>query len=281
MNYNMKVFLFLLSTITFSQQPSYPWLTNGNLTSLEKITDITTPAGFKRTQTNKNSFAYWLRNLPLKSKGNPVYLYNGKLKANQSAHFRVINIDIGTKDLQQCADAVIRLRGEYLYSQNKTENIHFNFTSGDTAKLTEWFNGVRPEIKNNQVKWTKKSSVNKSYGNFKSYLETVFIYAGSYSLKKELLKVNNLMEIQTGDVFIQGGFPGHAIIVVDLAQSIENNKIAVMLAQSYMPAQEIHVLKNPNNINSNPWYVLKEDKKLYTPEWTFDWSDLYRFRHVN
>jgi hypothetical protein len=104
------------------------------------------------------------------------------------------------------------------------------------------------------------------------------MYAGSYSLKKELIQVPDVYQIKIGDVFIQGGFPGHAVIVVDKCVNHQSGEIAVILAQSYMPAQDIHILKNLNNDNSNPWYILKEEEKLYTPEWTFKWNDLFRFK---
>ncbi len=50
-----------------------------------------------------------------------------------------------------------------------------------------------------------------------------------------------------------------------------------MIAQSYMPAQDIHVLKNLNNPEISPWYDSNFGDKLYTPEWTFDKSQLMRF----
>ncbi len=50
-----------------------------------------------------------------------------------------------------------------------------------------------------------------------------------------------------------------------------------MIAQSYMPAQDIHILKNLENDSINPWYMLESTNKLYTPEWTFEWKDLKRF----
>lgn len=51
-----------------------------------------------------------------------------------------------------------------------------------------------------------------------------------------------------------------------------------MLAQSYMPAQQIQVLKNVEDPDLSPWYEVKAIKgNLYTPEYTFDRSSLMRF----
>jgi hypothetical protein len=104
----------------------------------------------------------------------------------------------------------------------------------------------------------------------------VFAYAGTASLEKELKKVE-LREMEIGDVFIQGGSPGHAIIVVDMAENKNTGKKLFMLAQSYMPAQDIHVLKNPNNMNISPWYELDLGEVLNTPEWRFTKNNLKRF----
>ena len=138
--------------------------------------------------------------------------------------------------------------------------------------------GLRPQVKNNDVQWKNTGNPGRDYSNFRKYLETVFMYAGSYSLKKELVHVSDLNKIKIGDVFIQGGFPGHAVIVIDKCINSITNKIAILIAQSYMPAQDVHILINPNNENTNPWYIINEEEKLYTPEWTFEWSDLYRFK---
>ena len=84
-----------------------------------------------------------------------------------------------------------------------------------------------------------------------------------------------MVDIQVGDVFIQGGFPGHAVIVVDMVKNQEGEK-RFMLAQSYMPAQELQVLKNP--ASDEPWYSIpKLHEKLVTPEWNFASTDLKRF----
>ena len=57
----------------------------------------------------------------------------------------------------------------------------------------------------------------------------------------------------------------------------ESGEIIFMLAQSYMPAQDIHVLINPKNSQISPWYQLKSGEKLYTPEWVFEPDRLKQF----
>jgi len=83
--------------------------------------------------------------------------------------------------------------------------------------------------------------------------------------------------MQIGDVFIQGGSPGHCAIVVDMAENTTTGERLFMLAQSYMPAQEIHILKNLENHEISPWYPLDFSGVLATPEWTFQADDLKRF----
>jgi hypothetical protein len=239
----------------------------------DQIINIPPADDFVRGPVTSGSFAEWLRQLPLYNPPHKVRLYNGRLKSNQTAHFRVVDMDIGSQNLQQCADAIIRLRAEYLYSRQQFDQIRFNFTSGDTAKFTDWIDGRRPRVNNNQVKWIQTDQTGSEYSLFRQYLKTVFMYAGSYSLSREL-EARDIEHIEIGDVFIQGGFPGHAIVVVDMAISEITAQKAILLAQSYMPAQEIHVLRNPRHSDISPWYLVGSDEKLYTPEWTFDWTDV-------
>jgi hypothetical protein len=263
-------FLFTLTIAIF-------FYTDSNNAS-DRISDIKVPEGYKRIVVDDQGFASYLRHLKLKPDGTKVKYFDGREKPSQNVHYRIIDLDIGQKDLQQCADAIIRLRAEYLYCKRDYKSIHFNFTSGDTAKYSQWINGFRPKVNNNIVSWIQVGPRQNNYNIFRKYLETVFIYSGSYSLKRELNSVTDIKLIQIGDIFIQGGFPGHAIIIVDMAKDTNNNHIAILLAQSYMPAQDIHILVNENNSNMNPWYLVGQGDKLHTPEWIFDWSDLYQFK---
>ena len=50
-----------------------------------------------------------------------------------------------------------------------------------------------------------------------------------------------------------------------------------MLAQSYMPAQDIHIVKNPGNEILSPWYETGEEAMIITPEWKFEQNQLYKW----
>ncbi|UZR93496.1 DUF4846 domain-containing protein [Chondrinema litorale] len=258
----------------------YSWLqsNSSDLNTVEKR--IPTPTGFKRVPVANNSFEAWLRNLPLKEKGSKVMLYNGEPKYRQDVHEAVVDIDIGKTDLQQCADAVMRLRAEYLYATKQYNQISFNFTNGQAISYSEWRKGNKIVFKNNKAVWVPDSIDKTGYQSFKKYYNLIFAYAGTYSLSQELESVSNLKDIKAGDVFIYGGFPGHAVIVIDVVQNQKGEKY-FLIAQSYMPAQSIHILKNNANPDLSPWYSLSEIKremKIYTPEWTFEVSDLKRFK---
>jgi len=275
-----KIFFFSLiylcsceSTVNVDN-PSYS--VDNHLVEMENLNGETlverfkTPKGYGRVALSKGTFGNYLRNFPLKNANAKVKLYDGSDKPNQEAHVAVLDIDVGSYDLQQCADAVMRLRAEYLFNSNQKEEISFNFTNGFKADFRTWSKGNKILVSGNNVSWTPEPSSNSSYASFRKYMKMVFIYAGTASLEKEL-HPKNLSSIQVGDVLIRGGYPGHAVIVMDVAKSKTSGDKIFMLAQSYMPAQDVHVLKNPSNANLSPWYAVTEcEEAVKTPEWTFN-----------
>ena len=222
------------------------------------------------------SFSTYLQDLPLKQYGSPVLLYNGQNKTNQ-VHASVIDIPILKEDLIQCADAIIKLRAEYLYNCYpiyEDQNIKFTLTNGIEVPLNRFRRGERIKVNGNKTTWIKSSNGNKTDRQiFDEYLRFIYSYAGTASLAKDMKKVD-IKDISVGDVFIKGGNPGHAIIVVDLAINKNTGKKIMLLAQSYMPSQEMHILKSFEDIS--PWYYV-EDKDLVTPEWKFSKGSLKMF----
>jgi hypothetical protein len=163
---------------------------------------------------------------------------------------------VGTRDLQQCADVVMRLRAEWLYARGG--RIAFHPDPGKPRALA--FDAAGHDRR-----------------SFEKYLVRLFADAGTASLAAEL-RPTGLDGVQPGDVLIQGGYPGHAVLIVDVASDGHGHQW-LLLAQSYMPAQEMHVLVNPAG---GAWYdasALASSAGLMTAEWprAFFARDLRRF----
>ena len=267
--------ILLLPSLAAAQSP-YPWLTEDPDPDSRLSARIAPPDGWEREPVAEGSFAAWLRDLPLLPDGSPVLLHDGGRKGRQDVHVAVVDIDAGKRDLQQCADAVMRLRAEFLFGSGAADQVHFDFTSGDEARWDRYRQGYRASISGNDVSWSKRGSPDASHESFRRYLDLVFTYAGTYSLSKELDPIGDPSKLRIGDVFIQGGFPGHAVLVVDAARDPATGERAFLLVQSYMPAQQIHVLKAPGS-PIGPWYSTVLGQTLVTPEWVFEPGDLKRF----
>lgn len=231
------------------------------------------PAGFLRVPAAAGSFAEYLRNLPLKPPGSPVLLFDGSRKRAE-VHAAVVDMPILDRDLIQCADAVIKLRAEYLYARGDYGGISFSITNGMRVPFSEYMKGRVVKAEGNKARWVDGGAgPSVSRKRFDAYLAFVYAYAGTLSLSRDL-KPTSPADIEAGDVFIQGGSPGHAVIVVDLAENPRTGERKMLLAQSYMPSQELHVLKGPDA--GSPWYDVA-DATLATPEWTFPRGCLKRF----
>ncbi len=250
------LFVALTLSGTASARAPYGWLPSQALPVPTLAERIAPPPGFERVPAPDGSFATWLRGLPMRPQGAKVMTYTGAPKWRQDVHVAVVNIDIGKRDLQQCADAVMRLRAEWLYSLGRDKEIAFNDTDGKRRRFS--------------------ASRGTDHVALRKYMDLVFAYAGTYSLERELKKVAP-DEIAIGDVFIKGGFPGHAVLVTDMAENKSTGEKRFLLLQSYMPAQDMHILKNPKSEDGTPWYTLPVGEQLVTPEWVFAGTALRRW----
>lgn len=232
------------------------------------------PTGYKRVAIEKGSFGYFLRNQKLKPYGEKALYYNGQAKRSEGVYDSVIDVEIGDRDLHQCADAIMLIRAEYFYQKKEYDKINFNFVSGFNAQYSKWMQGYRINP-NGKGSYYKKASPSNTYKDFRSFMNIVFGYAGTLSMEKEM-KPQSLENMKIGDVFIMGGSPGHAVIIVDMAENDKGEKIFI-LAQSYMPAQQTQILINPADRNMGVWYSLKGKTVLETPEWRFPTEKLRKF----
>jgi hypothetical protein len=150
-----------------------------------------------------------------------VLLFDGQPARRQDAAAAIIDIDVGKRDLQQCADAVIRLRAEFLFASPQKAKTSFKFTNGFTCDWKRWSQGQRPTLKSQDFVWQAQGKADASHDNFRRYLDFLFAYAGTLSLSRDLKAVKDPASIRSGDVLVQGGSPGHAITVVDTARGAD------------------------------------------------------------
>ena len=216
---------------------------------------IISPKGYEWVEEKSDSFGYFIENFKLKPYGSQILRYDGIPIATQHLHEAVFDIDTGNKDLQQCADAIIRLRAEYLYKMKRYDDIKFHFTSGDLASWNDYKNGTRAFVNGNSVSFRKAAGFDDSYQNFRNYLDLIFNYAGTISLNKETQSVTKNTDLKTGDILITPGSPGHVVFIAGVSKNKEGKKL-FLLGEGFTPAQSIHLLSNPFNKSISPWYDL-------------------------
>ena len=235
------------------------------------------PEGFERIYND--GYSKFLRQFPLK-KDNIVKFYNGGEKTNNDIWDAVFDYDIGKGDLHQCADAVLYMRANFLFKQGLTENLYYNFVSGFKAKYSDYITQYY-KIEGNNVSLVSRNNILKDNPETLSkWLRQIYSYANTWSIDTYDSSPVNILEMKPGDFFIKSNPPpatGHAINVVDVIVNKTNSKKMYMLSQSYMPAQETHILINP--LNGSVWYALDEFKDIVTPEWSFTVNQLKRFNN--
>jgi hypothetical protein len=266
--------LALLPMHSAAAAPVHPWRADG---PLETAADrFPAPDGFTRVEPAPGSFGDWLRGLPLAPAGTPVRLHDGRVKADPSGAAAVIDIDTGARDLQQCADAIIRLRAEYLFGRGTLDALAFDFTNGDRYRFRDYADGVLPAVAGSRVGWRQGPPQGTSHGSLRRWLDIVFAYAGTVSLAREMTPVERLSDAAIGDALILPGSPGHAVLILDVAVEPATGRKAVLLAQGYMPAQSLHILANAADPALSPWFLLADDR-LAAPPWLFPADSLRRF----
>jgi hypothetical protein len=210
-----------------------------------------TPAGMTRVDVAPGSFGAWLRRLPLRPAGTPVRSYKGAeiLAGDDPRLAAVAELDVGTRDLQQCADSIIRLHAEWMWDEGRARELDYALVDGTRIR----FRG-------------------RSRADFARYLVRVFADASTLSLDKYARKVDRA-DVRPGDFFVAGGSPGHAVLILDVAEGKDGRR-AALLGQGYMPAQDFHVLRGPDG---STWFSLDGDV-VATPFWKpFSWRNARRW----
>src|ERR1700740_2366589 len=128
----MKTLTFILALLTYTAPGPDTVLTR-----------FSTPAGYHHVAAQPGSFGAYLQSLPLKPAGTHTLTYKGDVAATDVETAAVVDISVGHEDLQQCADAVMRLRGEYLWHAGRYDEIAFHFVSGFKCDYVHYAEGYR------------------------------------------------------------------------------------------------------------------------------------------
>ena len=232
------------------------------------------PTGYVRVASEAGSFAAFLQSHPLKEDGAPVLLFDGTERAD-APQAAVLRLDISKTSNQQGPRALVRLRAEYLFAAGQTSQINYQFLSGFVFPFDKWCEGYRVEVDGKKVEWVLKDSPANDYAVLLSYLNTLFAYSNTSSLRAELQAV---ADIQAGDIFING--EAGAVMVMDVARAESTGEVVFLLAQSPSPTQEIYILNNSADSAISPWYSASDLPPLVTPTGSFTMEDLRRFNEL-
>jgi len=255
----------------------YPWHDDPSIEPLEAVATVeqrfVAPDGFTRVDLEPGSFGAWLRRIPLAVEGSPVLAYDGRviLSPDHSNLAAVTTLDIGKRDLQQCADAIMRLHAEWLWHRGRAGEASYP-TGAGPIPWTRYQGGQYPRAVGNTFEWRHGRARDNSHKTYRAYSDVVASWANTVSLARTAKKPAR-EEVRPGDFFILPGGPGHTVLILDLARSPEGRLVA-LLGQSFMPAQSFQVLRPSRR---NTWFELDPEQGAKTPFWeTFPWSSLRR-----
>lgn len=233
---------------------------------------IVTPTGFQRVALEPGSFGAWLRDMPLSKPGTAVLAYDGSVvhAADHRNIAAVTTLDVGNRDLQQCADAIMRLHGEWRWYNQRVDRLSYP-SGGGPLPWSRYRRGEAPRADGNKLVWRPQRARASTHSNFRDYLSMVAAWANTVSLARDAVRPAP-DDVRPGDFFVLPGSPGHAVLILDIAQAADGRRVA-LLGQSFMPAQNFQILRPSRD---RTWFAL-EETGVTTPFWKpFPWSSLRR-----
>jgi hypothetical protein len=227
------------------------------------------PPGFARVDVTPGSFGAFLRTLPLLPDGAPVVDHRGNRLHDDGRHpniAAVVDLDVGKKDLQQCADSVLRLHAEWRYGRGERD-LTYRAASGQSLSYRRYLAGDRASVSGRDLALRPAAPPQKDdHAAFRQWLDEVFAWASTASLERDATKLASLSDVRAGDFFVMSGSPfGHAVLVLDVARD-DRGRAALLLGQGFMPAQSFHVLRP--GPGASAWFVVEPGAPaVETPFW--------------
>lgn len=250
-------------------------------------TRFAVPEGFERVPVADGSFAQWLRNLRLKEDGlqlhyidrygNPDGVVPADIYSTPQAHAAILEMQMLSWH-EQCADTIIHLWSEYLYSQQRYDEISFTFSDGFVCDFIHYTQGYRYS----GGKWVYNADNWTGTGRnvFELYLKHVFIQANTWSMYQFDLDAVDINDMQIGDMFIipRSSQGGHVVLICDMIKNPDTGEVRFMTLQGSLPAVEAHIMMNAQEAEFSPWQSIKDGVFTSATYWSCPVENLRRFK---
>lgn len=236
------------------------------------------PAGFVRDEYEPGSFSAYVRDLPLESVGTPVRVFLSGNRGPYDSDGVLARPLLAASE--QCADAAIRTRAEYLYAAGQFGSIRFEFNTGFVCDFATWSDGRRAVYADGAFSWVDDETCDASRASFERYLLFVFEWAYTGNLSRDCERVP-LAELRAGDVFNRLGADGqlgHAVMVADVARDADGRVVFLLLQGNTVTVGgrysgvNVHMPANPLSATGSPWFPAED-----LPAIGFSADDLLRF----
>jgi len=220
----------------------------------------------------RTAFGTWLMDRELLPEGSPVLTFSGHHVGapHTAAEVRVVDMPMVPGDLQQCADTIYRLRADYL--RETGADIVFHATNGQAIPWSRWAAGERTQLRGSTLAWVRASHSSEAAA-WQSWLEELFEYAGTISLKAHDTVPVPDRAPRPGDVVVAPGSPGHAVLLFDVAKT-RDGRWLVLFGEGFMPAQQLHVHRGPED----GWWEWDPTAGLPISWWTLPGEGLRRWK---
>ncbi|MBN1605728.1 MAG: hypothetical protein JW940_03805 [Polyangiaceae bacterium] len=263
----------------------YPWLKASSRVVPEPADTVlrrfsrSLPTGYDNVVAELGTWAEWLRLLPLAASGTPVRDYRGGIVVPGDDEYlaAVVAIDIGTRDLQSSADAVLRLFAEWRWFKEDLRMLYLSDTKLELP-LEKWSAGERLVSRAGKPQWLPQAAPQPrlDYAGFREYLQGVLAWSDGPALLAESEPIPP-EALEPGAFFIRRGRPARVLVVLDVGTSPGGQRI-MLLAQALHPTESIHVIR-PNRATA--WFPVRSDQPLRVPRaGTFGWDDLRRMKRL-
>lgn len=235
---------------------------------------FTPPEGFARVEAGIDSFAEYLRHLPLKADGVFVSLADGTGFYVDGKPAAVFDVEVTRRTMS--TDAFLLLRALYLHSRLRADEINFHFLSGFEFPFYKWAEGYRLSGREDP-KWGASPSEPADGGEdgLYKYLDYLFSNTNARAVSTHDTRAADSLGIGCLlFTFNASGTPINAAMVADMAVNDRTGQIAVVLIRGggTDTATDIYVMLN-NAMIDNPWCQMSEGGGFYTAEGLYMLTD--------